>query len=674
MSQISFFEPTDKTVFSTSSDKLKQKTHILSVLEDCHNYIYANEGVLKEKAFREIIKILFIKIYVEKHINDKKALFKITKKEYQNIFKNKPCKEFNYRIKTLYQELSKASSLKIWNEKVRFSEKAMAYIVNRLQSISLSNISGDIAGQAFQTFIHHHQRGERGEFFTPLPVVELAIQMLQPGYNERLIDPACGSGGFLLTAIRYVEKSNPQQKMSFYVTNNIYGIEFNPDVAFTAKLLLEIEGGKESNISCENSLNTEGQHGLYDIVLTNPPFGRRGRVEDPAILNKYDLGKKWINTSGNIWNMRRSILSAQPPEILFIEKCLKLLKPEGRMAIVLPDGVLQNPSLAFVRHWIKFQASIIGVVSLPQETFVPFGTGVKTSLVLLRKNFQKKNIFFSKIKNIGYDIKGNTRYKNYFNKATNTDTKKNNNDNLQCIKSDIDQVINTFHNQKKQYKSPAIAWKIKYDLLADRWDAEHYSLRDMQMIDKLNSNRTLSNFVEIVKHKERLGQYPLSAVKYVAISDIDRHGMKIVTHQMFQPNKLPLRASYKIQEGDILLAISGANTGTEKQAVAIVTKDYEGSICSNGFAVLRNISNIDKYFFLAFLKTDVFIKQVRRMMTGHAIPCISPANLCKVVVPVPSKKIQENIAKRTKQIIALSQRQQREINSLKKEIHLWFSS
>ena len=666
MTQISFFEPANKTsFFSVSQDK---KTQILSVLEDCHNYIYANEGVLKEKAFREIIKILFIKIHLEKNINSERTLFKITKKEYQNIFENKPCKAFNYRIKKLYQIFSKTSKLQMWSEKQVLSQKAIAFIINRLQSISLRNTPGDIAGQAFQTFIHHHQRGERGEFFTPLPVVELAVQMLKPEYNERLIDPACGSGGFLLNAIRYVEKANPQKELSSYIVNNIYGVEFNPDVACTAKLLLETEGGKGSNIACENSLSIEEQHGSFDIVLTNPPFGRRGKVEDPAVLSKYDLGKKWVVTGNNKWNMCQSVLSAGPPEVLFIEKCLKLLKPAGRMAVVLPDGLLQNPSLAFVRHWIKSQASITGIVSLPQETFVPFGTGVKTSLVLLKKDFQKKSIFFSKIKNIGYDIKGNINYKSYFNQNKISDNK-----GTHYKDSDINQVITMFHNKQKKVKSPAIAWQLKHELLKDRWDAEHYSLKDMQMMDKLNSNQTLSKFVEIVKYKEKLHRYSSLPVKYVAISDIDRHGMKVATHQVLPADKLPSRASYKIFEGDILIAVSGANTGTDRQAVAIVTKDYNSAICSNGFAVLRNIRDIDKYFFLAFLKTEVFIKQVRRMMTGHAIPCISLDNLGKIIVPVPNKKIQKKISERTKQIITLSQKQQTEINNLKTEIYMWLN-
>lgn len=662
------------SLFKTSPDSFRdnpsrQKTVILSVLEDCHNYIYANEGILKEKAFREIIKILSAKIYIERHTENKKHLFKISKEEYKNIFLGKSCKNFENKIKNLYSLMSKKSSLKIWNEDSSLSLKTLAYIINRLQSIVFSeNTFGDTSGQAFQTFIHRHQRGERGEFFTPVPVVELAVQIIQPKPNEMLIDPACGSGGFLLKAIEYIGKAISYKKLPHYTRKNIYGIEFNPDVALSSKLLLDLEGEGESNIICANALSKDDLHCQFDIALANPPFGRRGKVKDPAILEKYDLGKKWVCSNNKEWTVKKSILYNQPPEILFIEKCLNLLKPNGRMAIVVPDGILQNPSLGFVRHWIKSKACIIGIISLPPETFSPFGTGVKTSLMVLKKTFQRKNIFFSKIKNIGYDIKGNINYKNPTIGVDETQKIITNESSfLNQIESDINQVITGFFNNKKTYnKESSISWKLDCDFLKDRWDAEHYSLKDMDMIQKLDSGQKLSDFVKIVKSKENFSK-SMTSIKYVAISDIDRHGMKIANCELLHTNQLPSRASYKILEGDILVAVSGANTGTKKQAIALVTKDYEGSVCSNGFAVLRNTKNINRYFLLAFFKTNIFTDQVRRMMTGHAIPYISLSDLEKIIVPVPDKKNQLKIGNKMKRIVRLAQIQHHEIKNLRDE-------
>ena len=657
MEQIHLFKAGHGLKPLSDTEKPVKKTKILSILEDCHNYIYANEGVLKEKAFREITKLLFIKIHCENKLNNN-SFFKITKKEFQDVQAGGVCKSFAKRIKTLYKKVSQTSELKIWNEGPLLSLNTTAYIVNRLQAGILKDHLGDIAGQAFQTFVHAHQRGERGEFFTPAPVVKLAIQMIQPKHNEKLIDPACGSGGFLFNAIDYVKHNSAHKKHTDYTANNIYGMEFNPDVALSAKLLLEIEGGRESNIICANALNWNKWDEHYDSVLTNPPFGRRGKIENPAILNQYDLGRKWL-FSNNRWKPQKSVLPGQAPEILFIEKCCRLLKPEGRMAIVVPDGLLQNPSLGFVRQWIQSKTSVLAVVSLPYETFVPFGTGVKTSLLILKKNFIKKNVFFSKIKNIGYPVKNSIHYKN---------TPAHNLSLLTAIGHDIKKTINAFHNKKINNKLSSISWKIKYDMLSNRWDAEHYSLKDMQMIKKLHPGSTLSYFVNIVKNKENFSKQPAAVVRYVAISDIDRYGMKIADHQMLRIDQLPSRASYRIREGDILTAVSGANTGTEKQATALVSKEYAGAVCSNGFAVLRNVKNIDKYFLLAFLKTDIFIKQVRRMMTGHAIPCISLFNLERIIIPTFNRSFQKKFANKAKHIIDLSHTQHQQMQALKKEI------
>ena len=636
-------------------------------MEDCHNYIYANEGILKEKAFQEIAKILYIKIYIEKNVKESASrLFMISKEEYRNVFSGSSRKPFEIRIKKMYRMMSGQISLNIWKDGPLLSLKTMAYIISRLQNFRLTSEMGDIAGQAFQTFVHHHQRGARGEFFTPAPVVELAVKIIRPKASERVIDPACGSGSFLLSAIRHIGRGSPRGRISDSALN-AHGIEFNPDVALAAKLLMEIEGGSESNIICANALCIEEQHNSFDIALTNPPFGSRGKVEDPSILEKYDLGKKWepLNkAAGNeAWQAPQdSVLCARPPEILFIEKCLKLLKPGGRMAAVIPDGLLQNPSLAFVRHWIKSKAGVAGVISLPPETFIPFGTGVKTSLLILRKGFQKKSVFFSKISNIGYDIKGNM-FRAAPPAALNDSRKA---PALNSADGDINHVIKSFCG-KTADKPPAIAWRVKKELLKHRWDAEHYSLHDMEIISRLDSSQTLSNFAEIAGTKERFSRHSPSLEKYIAISDIDRHGMKIASHQTLRSDRLPSRASYRIFEGDILIAVSGASAGTEKQAVAMVSREYHGSICSNGFAVLRNIKNIDRHYLLAFFKTDIFIKQVRRMMTGHAIPYISLSNLGKILVPAPDKKIQEKAAERARRIIELGQAQHEEMACLKKE-------
>ena len=167
-----------------------------------------------------------------------------------------------------------------------------------------------------------------------------------------------------------------------------------------------VEQGKEHLKKQEFELAIKKFENAFDIVLTNPPFGSKGKVEDQQLLKSYLLARRWNNTQNGVWKATRNVLQGQSPEILFIEKSLKLLRPGGRMAIVLPDGLLQNISNSHIRFWIRSQAKVLGVVSIPQEAFVPYGTGIKTSLLLLQKlPSNTGKVFMARIQKIGYDVK-----------------------------------------------------------------------------------------------------------------------------------------------------------------------------------------------------------------------------------------------------------------------------
>ncbi|HHT9133572.1 MAG TPA: HsdM family class I SAM-dependent methyltransferase, partial [Candidatus Avalokitesvara rifleensis] len=243
--------------------------------------------------------------------------------------------------------------------------------------------------------------------------MRLAVEIMEPKPNERVIDPACGSGGFLIQTISYVCQDNPNINKADYIQERIHGIEFNPDVALSALIRLEFEGGAGTEIICANALLEDEQfNNAFDIVLTNPPFGSKGKVEDQRILKSYLLARRWRKTQNGEWEVTRNVLAGVSPEILFIEKSLKLLRPGGRMAIVLPDGLLQNVSNSHIRFWIRSQAKLLGVVSIPQEAFVPYGTGIKTSLLLLQKlPSTTEKVFMVRIQRIGYDVKGQPIYK-----------------------------------------------------------------------------------------------------------------------------------------------------------------------------------------------------------------------------------------------------------------------
>lgn len=622
-----------------------QPSHNLSaVFDECHNYIYANEGMLKDKIFHEMVKLLIIKLHDEKSAKQSVS-FGVTAREYKAIVANKP-DEFITRLSKLFTSIKNHYRGFFTDDVLKLKPLTLAYIVGRLQYISLSKTSGDIKGEAFQTFVNRHQRGDRGEFFTPHPIVRLAVEMINPKPHERVIDPACGSGGFLIQAINHVQKNNSKLDESTYVQENITGIEFNPDVALSAMIRLVFEGGTGLEIICANALiEDEKLNNSFDIVLTNPPFGNKGKVEDQKILKSYLLTRKWNKSSSNGWEVSKTVLAGQSPDVLFIEKSIKLLRAGGRMAIVLPDGLLQNISNGHIRYWLRSQAKILGVVSIPQEAFVPYGTGIKTSLLVIQKLPANNNsCFMAQIKKMGYDVKGQAVYK-----RSESGVIARTKSGLPIVDDDIDDIsksFSSFINGEFEQNSDYV-YTVQNDLLNSRLDAEHYLPNDQKLLEHLKSvgAKPLGEIADILSDSDDFRLASDSEIKYIAISDVDYRTMQVVSQQIIKAHEAPSRATYRVRNGDIITAVSGASTGSSRQATALITEDEDGAICSNGFSVLRNIHGVEPLFLLAYMRTDHFLRQVKRFMTGHAIPTISVDDLSKILVPIPPKSEQQRIAK-----------------------------
>ena len=624
----------------TLSD-LSPSDHLSIVFNECHNYIYANEGMLKDKVFHEMVKLLMMKLYDEQN---PPLRFGINAQEYRDIA-NKKVTSFE-SLEVLFEEVREKYKEFFSDDKLKLKPLTLAYIVGKLQYISLEKTPGDVKGEAFQTFVYSYQRGARGEYFTPHPVVKLAINMIAPQPHEKIIDPASGSGGFLLKSIQYIKEKHPDIDIKEYIQNSVRGIEFNPDVALSAMVRMAFEGGTGKEIIHQNALIKDKKlENSFDIILTNPPFGNKGKIEERAILENYTLAHRWIKGTGEgQWKATGSMLARQSPEILFIEKSLNLLRSGGRMAIVLPDGLLQNISNSHVRYWLREKAKILGIVSIPQEAFIPYGTGIKTSMLLLQKHpSEAKKIFMSRIKKIGYDVKAQTIYK-----RNNQGIYLKNSAGEKIIDDDIENITLAYDKFKRgAIKGESkLAYTLSENIFNSRLDVEHYLLDDLRLIESLQEHgaKFLGDIATILKHKDDFRNQTERYFQYISISDVDGRTMQVISQQNIKIHEAPSRASYRLKEGDIITAIAGANTGTPQQATALITEDEDGAICTNGFAVLRDISEIEPLYLLAYLNTEYYFRQVKRLMTGHAIPAISSGDLAKILIPIPPKNKQKEIA------------------------------
>jgi type I restriction enzyme M protein len=475
----------ETTIYLPEKKNLKPAPELRSVFETCHNYIYANEGLLKEKVFNEVLKLIFIKMVDEKRISSK-CEFGITTEEEEEI-KEGRASVFPDRILKLFEEVkSRYSDVFDPNEKINLKPITLAFVVGQLQEYSLIETKADVKGIAFQTFVYAHQRGERGEFFTPHPIVELAVEMLDPKDDEKFIDPACGSAGFLVRGMNFVKekfiierpdkKAKANEFLKEYAHAHIAGMDINPDLDKVAKMHMILYDDGHSGIFSANSLSPiddliaiseeagvprslRPYENSFDILMTNPPFGSKGKVTDKRILKQFELGYKWKQEkSSPRWVKTNEIRNGQVPDILFIERCLQLLKDGGRMAIVLPDGNLNNSSLGYVREFIQQKARILAVISMPTGTFMHAGVNPKTSLLFLQKlseqelsKLKKSNysVFMAVVEKVGYDLNSKTP-KVIYKKTEKGEIIKNGNGDP-VIETDIPEIIEAFKEFKKKH-------------------------------------------------------------------------------------------------------------------------------------------------------------------------------------------------------------------------------
>lgn len=293
------------------------------------------------------------------------------------------------RIKEIYAEVQEKET-EVFKGEIELPDLLVFRLVEILQDLSFSRTDLDVKGRAFEKFLGMLFRGEYGQYFTRREIVEFMVDMFQPTKDDIVLDPACGSGGFLLYAMDRVrkkaerdyagDKRTVEEIFWNFPRDRIFGIEINDRIARIAMMDMVIHEDGHTNIENNDSLADPSKFnpkrdiklGKYTLLMTNPPFG--AKVEDPEILSQYELGSKQ--------RPRKS----QRTEILFIERCLEYLRPNGRMGIVLPDGILTNSSLQYVRDFIDRKAKSLPLSPFPKLLLFPLALVSKPALSSCRRN------------------------------------------------------------------------------------------------------------------------------------------------------------------------------------------------------------------------------------------------------------------------------------------------
>lgn len=412
--------------------RLAARDSLRRTFKRCHDYLYGNQNMKDDRAFWQLLYLIFAKILDERSSSRE---FFVGARE-RNTDEGR--KQIAQRIKKLF-ERAKHDYRDVFegNEKIELNDRALAFIAGEISRYDLLGTDTDEKGAAYEAITSHTMKQRRGQFFTPRNAIQMMVNMVNPQKGKKILDPACGSGGFLVVALGHarrrllveigcpypdqpmpIELKKIEPKLQSYARECLYGIDVDPDLRKAARMNMVMNNDGHGNIHSFNSLefgipkfmgsseamrefaaDTRGGHDSFDYVFTNPPFGAKIPVEDKDILGAFEIAHTWKRPRAKDGKWDRGGLQKKvPPEILFIECCYKFLKPgTGVMAIVLPNGILGNPGeqTEFVRRWMLEEMELLASIDLPAETFLP-QVSVQASCVFLRRRFKNEHSLIGK--------------------------------------------------------------------------------------------------------------------------------------------------------------------------------------------------------------------------------------------------------------------------------------
>ncbi|MDR1343074.1 MAG: N-6 DNA methylase [Prevotellaceae bacterium] len=629
---------------------LKPTHNLKSIFKSIRNHLAANTvGATRDEVLaQQLINIIFCKIYDERYTApDEMVKFRAGVDE-------KP-KEVEKRILDLFKEVKTNLPEVIDGEdKITLDTKSLMFIVGELQNYSLMESERDVVADAFETFIGHALKGGLGQFFTPRNVVKMIVDILQPTENDKIIDPACGSGGFLIESLKSVwDKINQKytklgwndveisKKKIEVATKNFRGIDKDYFLSKVAKAYMNLVGDGTTGIFCEDSLEnpknwrseakTKIEMGAFDVLLTNPPFGSKIPVVGEEKLKQFEVGHKWkqAKESGK-WIKTEKIKEQEEPQVLFIERCLSLLKDGGRMAMVLPSGILGNEQEEYLRQYILSKGHLFAIVKLPLETFSPHVT-INTNVLFIQKGeMDKKDIFISINEYCGHDKKGRA-----------------------AEKDDIPNIAENYQNRKEN----DLNFFIEQDLLENSFVAKRYLKKYTDNIEKIRQTKyDIADFGDIIEtvhngvniegasiYVEKKQGIPYILVKTITKEGINFENLKYINSSL-KTNKEVIKNT--VDENSIVMTRAG-NAGI----AANIPPDLRDAVASGFLINIKIKKGINPYYIVSFINSEYGQMQLERISSGSILQSIRSSDLKRVKIILPPKSIQDSIGNKLKEAV-----------------------
>lgn len=536
-------------------------------------------------------------------------------------------------------------------------DTSLEYVDRCLSSLDLKSTTVDLVGDAYQCFRGSDSRGQEGQFFTPGAAIRALLALVDPQPGERVIDPACGAGGFLFAVAHCLLSRRVPPKD---VSRTVYGVEKDEYLARLARMRLSLVTLQRSNVSTGDSLAwspaesdsfmTRLRPGSYDAVLTNPPFGTRIVAASDSVRRQFSLAYRWVNSSTGGLVATGELARATPPQVLFVEHCLSLVRPGGRVGMVVPESLLSGRNYRHVVDFILSHARVEAVLGMPEALFKTSGKGgthTKTALILLKKlaNTEKPrtySVFMAEAAWCGHDSRGRHVGK----------------DDLPGIL----QALAAWRRVDTGLKAgrfgfaipsdrlrPGILAPRAYDpevsLLLDRFRGSHYLLRFSDLV----AQRALS-----VTTGDEVGKlaYGAGSVPFVRTSDLSnweiksdpKHGVSRETYER-------LRTKQDVQPGDVLMVKDGTYLiGT----CALVTKHDTEIVLQSHIYKIRVYPNelLDSYLLLAILSSAPVQRQIKAHTQTQDIIDSLGRRINDLILPIPrDEQTRQEISHQVQRVI-----------------------
>ena len=604
-------------------------------IDTIFDYLYASSSIKNTESIAfEFAKVLHTGIYIEKQLEKKPAFNDFVFYENGSMFSNSDSVK---SIRELFKEMNKKTGLYPDEAAINFSDSDIDYICSHFSDLELTSKGLDIIGDSLEIFRNYSIKSLGGQFFTDPKVTKLAVDIIDfnPLKGDLLADICSGTGGFLLAAINKLRTSHEldDRKFCSLVQKQIHGKEIDETVRQAANRNIQSNiGMKAEFVVSANSLELDSsEFNKYDCLATNPPFGTKITINDFAILDKFELSKKpkCLNPIPT------------PPDILFLEQNIKLLKPEtGRLAIVLPYQILSGPKTAYIRKWILRNCILQAVIDLPAETFQPH-TGTKTALLIVKKRknpveepqaIDDYNFFIAKPNWVGHDRRGLPVYKK------NPDGSISNE-----ILCDFDSVFEDWkrflYNEDLETSfCKKINIKRVFDDESNRMNALVFM--GNQETEKMDNCVPLSSLVSKIfypgRFKRNYVEYSYDAIPFLGGANITEH---IISTKKYISKDDPHLSQLEVKEGWILITRSGT-TGI----VSIVPKAWDGfAISEHVIRIIPDEKKEDPNYLYAFLQSDFAKQQLSKQVFGSVIDEISPEAVGNLQVPIIKEGIKQEI-------------------------------